>query len=609
MKKMIAILFILTMILPLLACTGDGTGSMGAVAAYQSVNQSEVDGKVVGLSSSSMSRIILKGDSIVLEGSGGVVDGNRIAITSAGTYIISGTLEDGQIIVKTEDKEAVTLILNGAEITCSNNAPIYIDKAKTTVITLADGTNNFVTDGSSYVFADSASDEPNAAIFSKDDLTINGNGSLMVNANYSIGIQSKDDLEITGGHIVVNAVGDGIRGRDSITIRNADVSVNSGGDGMQSNNDEDAQKGFVEIAGGVINVIAAMDGIQAETKVIISNGDITISSGGGSASASVRTGAGANPWGNRETANNTDNGTSSVSAKGIKAAVAVTISGGVIDIDSCDDSIHSNGSLTINDGKIILASGDDGIHSDSTLEISGGVIDITKCYEGIESAVVTINGGDIHLVAGDDGINIAGGIDSSSINGRPGQNEFESTGNNHLYINGGYSVINSTGDGIDVNGTMDMTGGVVIVNGPTANDNGALDHSGFKMTGGFLVATGSSGMAQSPDTSSTQYSVMLNLTSVQPANTMVHIETAEGETILTFVPTKVYQSVVLCSPELKNGAVCIVYCGGRSTGVAVDGLYTGGTYVPGTQAASFTVSSILTSVGSPGGGFPAGGRR
>jgi hypothetical protein len=129
------------------------------------------------------------------------------------------------------------------------------------------------------------------------------------------------------------------------------------------------------------------------------------------------------------------------------------------------------------------------------------------------------------------------------------------------------------------------------------------------MTGGFLLAVGSSGMAQAPDTSSTQYAVIMNLSSAQPANALVHIETTEGETILTFAPSKAYQSVVLSSSNLKNGTTYIVYCGGRSTGTALDGLYAGGTYTPGTQVASFTVSSILTSIGTTGGGFPGGIRR
>jgi hypothetical protein len=620
----ITILLVLTLIFTFTACSDGAVESTNGSPTSQSANESEdTSGSAVGAeqdsditssansgvydsddedsswNSSETSYITLAGNSITLHGGGAVVDGNQIAITSAGTYSITGTLDDGQIIVNTDDTAVVKLILNGADIACSTSAPIYVKNAEKTVITLADGTENFVTDGDSYIIEDSLiedseSIEPNAAIFSKDDLTINGNGSLTVSANYNNGIQSKDDLKITGGNITVNAVNDAIKGRDSIAVKDMNITVNAGGDGMQSNNDEDSEKGYVSVESGTINVTAGEDGIQAETSLVISGGNITISSGGGSVNSSSNAGEAGNTWGNwgnRGMENEPDSGGSSGSAKAIKAGVDITIAGGTINIDSSDDSIHSNDSLTINGGNIVLASGDDGIHSDSTLEINGGDISITKCYEGLDSAVITINDGNIHLVASDDGINVVGGVDGSSIGGRPGQNNFNSSGNNYLYIHGGYIAIDATGDGLDINGPIDMTGGVVIVNGPTRNDNGALDYFGaFEITGGFLVAVGSSGMAQAPGTSSIQYSVMLNFSSAQPGGTMVHIETEDGEEILTFVPTKAYQSVVLSSPELENGSTYVVYSGGSSTGTVTDGLYSGGTYTAGTEVGSFVIT-------------------
>jgi len=633
-KKIIALILVLTLVSPLIACSGGKVESRNVIPASQSPNKSEneagteVDAKQnpvitsdtisivydsddedAGWNSSAMSYITLEGNAIIVDGDGTVVNGSKIAITSAGTYSIKGNLDDGQIIVRTEDKGIVKLILFGVDINCSNSAPIFVYKAQKTVITLADGSKNYVRDGDSYIFDDSESDEPNAAVFSKADLTINGSGSLTVNANYNNGIQSKDELKITGGDITVNAVNDGIKGRDCIAIKDGNITVDAGGDGMQSTNDTDSKKGFVAIQGGTINVTATEDGIQAETSLIISGGDITISSGGGSVNSSSNTGSSRDIWVSRENIsmeNNPDAGSSSGSAKGIKAAVDITIENGIINIDSSDDSIHSNDSLTINGGNIVLASGDDSIHSDSSIEINGGDISIIKCYEGLESAAITINDGNIHLVSSDDGVNVVGANEGPPIGGRPGQNDFNSSADNYLHINGGYFAVDAMGDGLDVNGTFNMTGGVVIVNGPTANNNGALDHSGCEITGGFLVAAGSSGMAQAPGTSSTQYSVLLNLTSSQPANTMFHIESEDGEEILTFVPTKAYQSVVLCSPELKNDSTYIVYSGGSSTGTVTDSLSSGGTYTPGTEVSRFTISSIVTTIGSSGRGFPGG---
>ena len=551
-----------------------------------------VNGETAG-TDSGVTSVTLKGSSITAEGSGATVEGTTLTITSGGTYTISGTLNDGQIRVDTKDEEAVKLVLNGATIACSSSAPLYVINADKTVITLAEGTKNYITDGGSYLAQDAESDEPNAAVFSNDDLTINGEGSLTVTANYNHGIAGKDDLKINGGQIAVTAVNDGIRGRDSVTIKDGTVTVKSGGDGIQSNNDEDAEKGLISIEGGTIAITSGGDGIQAETSLSVSGGEITIKSGGGSSMGSSTYAWGSQDMGPSATDCDTE------SAKGLKAGVALIISGGTITIDSSDDSIHSNDSMTINGGTITATSGDDGMHSDSTLEINEGDIRITKSYEGLESASITLNAGTIHIGASDDGINVVSNDDTSAAQGRPDQNHYPATGNNYLHINGGYIVIYANGDGIDVNGPIEMTGGTVVVNGPTNNGNGALDFLGtFRMTAGYLLAAGSSGMAQAPDTSSTQYAVLLTFSSAQPAGTIVHIESEEGRDILTFMPAKAYQSIVLCSPDLEKGETYVMYTGGRSTGTVNDGLYSGGTYTAGTEITRFTITGIITNVGS-----------
>jgi hypothetical protein len=631
MKKLIALLSALAIMLPLAACSGGNAKPTDAISTTDANSSTAVDVRPIATTTSEansggydsddldaresgpvMSYITLKGDSITLKGNGAKVDGSKITITSAGIYSLSGTLDDGQIIVNTWGKETVKLVLNGANITYSTSAPINVVNAGKVVITLADGSKNSVTDGDAYLFEDTTSDEPNAAIFSKADLTINGGGSLTVNANFNNGITSKDDLKIISGNITVNAANDGLRGRDSIAVRDGAITIKADGDGMQSNNDTDPEKGLILIEGGTFDITAGLDGIQAETSLTISGGNIAISSGGGSPNSSSNASSTGNTWGNWGIQGNPSKKPSAPSAKGLKAVVALTIAGGTVKIDSSDDSIHSNGSIVISGGNMTLTSGDDGIHADATIEISGGDIRIIKSYEGIESAIITINKGNIHLVSSDDGINVVGGVDDSAINGRPGQNQFTSTGSNYLIINGGYLVVDAKGDGLDVNGPITMTGGNVIVNGPTLNDNGALDYSGsFKITGGYLVAAGSSGMAEAPSASSSLYSVLVYFSSPLTAGTIVHIATKDGEEILTFVPTKAYQSIALCSPTLKNGTTYTVYTGGSTTGTATDSLVSGGKYTAGTQISSFTISGMVTYAGTPTGGFfggiPGGG--
>ena len=466
-------------------------------------------------------RIVLNGSSITAGGEGVTVDGSRATITAAGTYEISGSLADGQILVNTEDEKKVRLVLNGVDIDCSTSAPIAIMAADEVVVILANGSDNHLSDGSAYVFESAEEDEPNAALFSKADLTITGTGSLTVAGNYSDGIASKDGLVIAGGTVSVTAVDDGIRGKDYLVVRDGSVTVNAQGDGLKSDNEEDATMGYVLIEGGTVSVAAGGDAIQAQTDAMITGGEVGLSSGGGS------------------------NGRvdESASAKGIKGIVSVTIDGGTITVSSADDAIHSNGSVTINGGTFVIASGDDGMHADTALEINGGEISITGSYEGIESAAITINDGNIRIVASDDGINVAGGNDGSGMNmgpgfggghgGGPGQDSFAAAGNYRLTINGGYIYVDANGDGIDSNGSIEMTAGVAIVNGPTERMNGALDYvSGFSMTGGFLVAAGSSGMAEAPSESSSQYSVLVNLSSTQRAGTLIHIQRSDGRRFL-----------------------------------------------------------------------------
>ncbi len=529
-------------------------------------------------------QIVLNGDSITADGDGVTIDGSTAAITAAGVYNISGTLADGQIIVNTTDEATVRLILNGVNLHNSTSAPLFVADAETVEIELADGTENFLSDTANYLFADPADDEPNAALFSKADLTITGSGSLTVEGNFNDGIASKDGLVIAGGNITVTAVDDGIRGKDYLLIEDGVITVTAQGDGLKSDNEEDTAKGYIAIQGGSITITAGGDAIAAETDVLLSDGQFTLTSGGGS-NAFV------------------DDATS---AKGIKGQVSVAIDGGTYIIDSADDAIHSNGSITINGGDFTLASGDDALHADETLTINDGVINITRSYEGIESALITINGGDITLVASDDGINVAGGVDSSGMQpgGRPGRggqgmDSFTYSGTQYLIINGGNIVIDAAGDGIDVNGAIEMTGGVVIVNGPTNSMNGALDYDGgFKISGGYLVAAGSVGMAQAPSTSSSQYSLALNFPSALPAGTIIHIQTSAGEDLLTFAPTKTFQSIVFSSPAVTNGETIEIYYGGSAAGETLGGVYLDGSYTPGQQIASFTVSNTVTQVGN-----------
>ena len=529
--------------------------------------------------------LTLNGDTIAVEGAGVSVEGSTATITAGGAYTLRGGLADGQIIVDSEDETAVTLILDGVELHSSSSAPVFVRNAAQVVIVLADGTQNTLTDAATYVFADPAEDEPNAALFSKADLTITGNGALTVMGNYNDGIASKDGLVIESGALTVNAVDDGVRGKDYLVIQDGALAVTAGGDGLKADNEEDATLGYILIEAGAVQVNAGGDAITAQSQVLVTGGDFTLTSGGGSTAVIDDT----------------------LSAKGIKSAVGVQIDGGVFTIDAADDAVHANASIVINGGVFTIASGDDGMHADGTLTINGGEIAITQSYEGIESAVITVNGGNVHVVASDDGVNVAGGVDGSGMvrggpGGRPGSGSAQDasayTGDYYLTINGGRMVVDAAGDGIDVNGAIVMRDGVVIVNGPTMNGNGALDYdAGFTLEGGIVVAVGSAGMAQTPGAGTAQHALLLNYTSMLPAGTLTHIQDSAGNAILTFAPTKEYQSLAFSSPALVTGETYTVYSGGSSSGAVTDGLVEGGVYTPGTAYTTFTVEGGVTMIG------------
>lgn len=487
------------------------------------------------------SYITLNGSTATTEGSGTTINESDITITKAGVYVISGKLNDGQIIIDVDDDEIVQLVLNEMEIYSSDSAPIYVMNAGKTIITLEQETKNYVSDSENYTFPDSETDEPNATIFSKDDLTINGTGTLSVDANYNNGITSKDDLKIMSGNINIYSEDDGIMGRNMVAVKVANITIESGGDGIKSTNDEDIDKGFVVIEGGTFDISSESDAIHAITSMLITDGKFAISTGNGSI-------------------------TQSSSAKGLKATSNIAIDGGTFVIESSDDAIHSNNSIIISDCDMTIRSGDDGIHSDSSIDINSGTISITKSYEGIESEIITISGGDIDIVASDDGINVAGGNDSSSMNGRPGENSFSSSGNSKLTINGGDIFVNARGDGLDANGSIYMTNGTILVTGPTDNGNGSIDYDGtFEISGGLLVAAGSSGMTQAPSTDSKQYSIAMTYSSTQQAGSTIKLEDSDGNTIATFTPDKVFQSIIISSSDFTSAHTYSLYTGGTET--------------------------------------------
>lgn len=634
----------------------------------------------------SAASITLSGSTAQSNGSGVSINNATVTISKEGCYLISGELEDGQIIVDAGDSDKVQLVLDNASIHCSTGSAILVRNADKVKVTLAADSENELSDGTEYQTDD---DNPDAALFSKDDLVINGSGSLTVQGNYKHGIAGNDDLVITGGRLTVNSLSHALRGKDSVAILDGTFVLTSQKDGIQASNTEDSTKGWVQIDGGNFTIQSSGDGIQAETNLSIYDGSFTITSGGGAVNGADHTenrgGGFGRPGGNRPDSANgqtspempsqpaeggqtpsempsqpaegeqsssgnesdyselifdpddfddtsTDDSDTTVSTKGIKAGNALLIQQGTFVIDSADDAIHSNYSVTIDGGSFQLSSGDDGIHAEAYLNINGGTTTIAESYEGLEAAQIHISGGTTQVSSSDDGLNATGGssfelvdgllvlkdISSSdteqTFGGRGGM--FEVEDNCDITISGGnLTVTTSNGDGIDSNGSLNVSGGTVLVFGSSSGGEGALDYTGSSsISGGTLVALGSSGMAQSMEPDDSHATLMVTWDEVQPAGTRLTLCTQQGEILCSLQSTNSFQTAVIGTDSLSAGQEVSLYTGGTVNSDSQ--LLTMGTLSDGELLCEVTLSEGVTNISSdgsqrssqPGGSFGGGQR-
>ena len=430
--------------------------------------------------------IQLSGDSVSCDSDSVAADGDTVTITAEGVYLLSGTLTDGQIVVNADDADKVQLVLAGADITSSTSAAIYALNADKVFITLAGGTENTLANGGEYTAIDD--NNIDAVIFAKTDLTLNGSGSLAIQALAGHGVVSKDELTITGGSYTIDAASHGLSGKDSVAIADGTFTITSGKDGIHAENSEDTSLGYLYIANGSFTIFSQGDAVSASGALQIDGGTFDLYTGEGSASVEMTSGdqfgqMGGNPRSGTTTAQTeaatTETEEDSVSQKGIKAEGSFAVNGGDFAIDSADDCLHAGGAMTIAAGTFTLSSGDDAVHCDDALTIQNGTFTISYCYEGIEGLSITIEDGVFDITSTDDGLNANGGADSSGFGGFGGrpQDIFTSSSDSFIAINGGTFTIVSSGDCIDSNGALTINGGTLDL---TCNGNGdtALDCEG-----------------------------------------------------------------------------------------------------------------------------------
>ena len=632
------------------------------------------------------------------------VKDNCITISAGGTYRLSGKLTKGQVLVTGSEK--VKLYLDSVEITSPSGPALVCTNEKRTILSLAKGSQNTLTDS-----ADNADTEINGcnvsacALFAQDKLTINGSGSLTVTGSSVDGIVCKDDLKLVNGTITVEAAQDGVKGKDCVAMFGADLNVTAGNDGIKSTESNDDTKGFlqleqgsatvqaggdclqaetlvwiadgtyhltssgtavntetgeansgkgihcggdVKIAGGKltidaaedgvnctgslelqageVDVTSAEDGIQADGDLTVSGGTVTITTTGTVAASAQDDfqpnnfgggnfgGNGNTPPDNADNRQNaaasdasaipaaamqstadpsTDAGASAAAAtttaaedatsKGIKCGGNLTMSGGSCTIDSTDHAVHAAGTAVFSGTTLEITSDNKGISSHGDLEISGGDITIHSCTEGVESkAEMTISGGNVRILdASDDGLN-TGGSDS---------------GSHAVTISGGYIYVNASGDGVDSNSTWEMSGGTLLVCGPTSGGDGSLDANGnMTYTGGTLLALSSKGMMEYPESG-----CLIATNCNAAAGEQISIVDKNGTVLATLQSPKAVSDVIYGIGDSDSADYTIV------TGGTYDGTLNEDGYGEGSSVSGGTEVTANGGTGSMNGGAPAGG--
>lgn len=468
--------------------SGTGQAAGGQATLLDTSDMFTDRDREVGYDESECTKITLQGESAQADSGNVETDGSVVTITEEGNYILTGQLQ-GQIIIDADKTDKIRLVLDGAEISCPGSAALYVRQADKVFVTTAVGSENVLETTGEYENIDEYNID--GAVFSREDITFNGEGMLRAVSGEGNGIACKDDLVIASGSYEITAGKHGLEGKDSVRIANGDVTINAREDGIHSGNDEDDTVGYTYIAGG----------------------------------------------------------------------------------------------------NLTLSAGDDGIHSDTELVVTGGEINVTESYEGLEALNIEIAGGEITVRSSDDGLNAAGGNDNSGMMGRFGENPFAADESAGILISGGKVTVDAGGDGIDSNGNLCVSGGELVVYGPTDSANGALDYNGTAtVTGGSVIMLGAGGMAQNFGSDSTQCSILVRFQGNMEAGTTVELKDKSGEVLLSCVSAKSFDSAVLSCAGLQVGESYTVTAGEESLTVEM-------------------TETVYGGMGGMGGFGPGGGRQ
>ncbi len=568
-KKYLSLILSAAMLLSVSGCSNQTkTGDSGAseIATEMSASETDVEKQEtsdwfsnrdfeIGYDESESVFITLSKNTAACDSDSVQIEDSNVTITDEGTYILSGKLEDGMIIVDAEDTDKLQLVLDGVSIQSSSSAAIYVRQADKVFVTLALDTENVLSNGGEFT----AIDENNidAVIFSKEDITLNGSGALTISSIAGHGIVSKDSLKITSGSYEITCAGHALCGKDEVCIANADFQIDAEKDGIHAENADDETLGSVYIQSGCFDINAGGDGVSASVDVQILDGEFDITAGGEAVALEDMESGMIQPAGNmgmqRPEGMQTPPDDMERPEGMQNPPDDMERPEGMQPPEQPEGMLQDAGNRAADDTDSVSTNG---MKAGSTLLIEGGTINITGCYEGLEALCVDISGGEITVIARDDGLNAAG------------ENEF-GTSEATITISGGNISVTAGGDGIDANGSFLMTGGYVSVCGPTQGDTATLDYdTEAVISGGTFIGTGSVNMAQT--FSDSEQGVLTVYVDNQPAQTTIGILDADGQNILTWEPELSYGIVIYSSPKLVTGDTYTVKIGADTQTMIAD---------------------------------------
>ena len=465
---------------------------------------------------------------------GVTVEDGTLTITKAGTYKLSGEYQ-GQIKVETADSDAVRLVLDNANITNSSGAALNVVNADEVILYSASGTTNTISDGADYTAT--GEDDPDAVVYSKADLTIAGEGILKVNGNHEDGIHTSDGLVIASGTLEVNAANTGIKGKDYVDILGGTINVTAQQDGIKSTNDTDEGQGWTRLSNGTVTVNAGDDGFKASRVVEISGGSLTVEQ----------------------------------SDEGIEAQY-INVSGGDVNVTSADDGMNASLKTSDSESTDSSANTSDAANQQQNNQqqnnqqqgsLPGGQQSETSNQQQQGTGQPPAMSGTSQDGTSQNGTTGTGqqGMGQPPQGGMPGGGGTFEVVDAAINVSGGHVTVNAEGDGIDSNGVTTLSGGTLIVNGPSQGGNAALDTNGDLLLNGATVLSGSTAdMFEAPSTNSTSGYLKLTNSSGFEQGSTVQVADSSGKVVANYKVTKSnVQLVLVSSSSIVKGQSYTVY--------------------------------------------------